>query len=116
MSVSKSGNAYKTGSCYGNSQSITTGNENTSLNHVHGIPDDSGPDHSQGFVWSARGQGNLNHNTGYCGELNHTHSATFTPSITDNIGVTDNISVSMSDGDVETRPENFTIKIWKRVS
>lgn len=44
----------------------------------------------------------------------HTH--TFTPSITDNIGVTDNISVSLGNGDVETRPVNYTIRVWKRIA
>ena len=43
------------------------------------------------------------------------HSHTFTPSITDNIGVSDNISFSIG-GDTETRPDNYTIKVWKRIN
>ena len=43
-------------------------------------------------------------------------SGTMTPSITDNIGVSDNISVSLGDGDIETRPLNYTIRIYKRIS
>ena len=49
------------------------------------------------------------------------HSHTFTPSITDNIGVVDNIGVADNisfslSGDSETRPSNYTYIIWKRVS
>ena len=42
-------------------------------------------------------------------------SGTMTPSITDNIGVSDNISYSIS-GDTETKPQNYTIRVWKRIN
>ena len=38
------------------------------------------------------------------------HSHTFTPS------VNDDISVTLGNGDTETRPKNFTTKIWKRTA
>lgn len=94
MRVSKSGNAY------GNSQEISGGGHehnyqahswafrNTGSDWMTGV--DSG-----GTSWSTTGGGG--------------HSHTFTPS------VSDNISVSLSSNDSETRPINFTIKIWKRI-
>ena len=111
MTVSKSGNAYRYGSVYGNSQTESC----------------SGGDHSH-----STGTGGGNYVTGFgdhpcIGDTNnvktisvggggHSHSMTFTPSITDGIGVTDNISVSLGDGDIETRPDNFTYRVWKRIS
>ena len=38
--------------------------------------------------------------------LNHRHSLSFTPSV----------SGSLTSNDNETRPINFTVKVWKRIS
>lgn len=110
----------KSGKAYGNSQTITTGEMsgnnyvdlNSQWNGYNGWAPvnvgrlstlnaykgkiDSGSSGSSGYV-----SGRVN--------LSHTHSSTFTPS------VSDNISYSIS-GDTETRPTNYTIKIWKRIA
>ena len=101
-----------TGDVWGNQQTITTGNENSSLNHRHPVKGDW----DEGTYYEGIGAINgrppnyqrVNVWTDYCGELNHTHSFTFTPSVSQNLG--------MSDGDAETRPSNYTIKVWKRTA
>ena len=90
MKVSKSGNAY------GNSQTVTGGgHEHTQI----GV--------AQQFVGSGGGWAATGSEASTSGGGSHSH--TFTPS------VSDNISVSISSNDSETRPINFTIRIWKRI-
>lgn len=112
LSLSKSGGAYKTGSCYGNSQTISL----SGGNHSHSSPAWKWGNHGGDgttYVRTTASQEGGNWVTGDSGNLSM--SGTMTPSITDNIGVTDNISYSIS-GDSETRPSNFTVRIWKRIS
>ena len=46
--------------------------------------------------------------TGITPENQGHHTHTFTPSVSHNLGI--------DDGDVETRPSNYTIKVWKRTA
>ena len=96
MKVSKSGNAY------GNYQEIGGGGHE----HTYG-PKVTGSDQVNGV-----GQAYVATSNGYdystTGGGGHSHG--FTPS------VSDNISVSISSNDSETRPINYTIRIWKRIN
>lgn len=108
LTVNKNGNAY------GNSQTIYT--EYVDLSHSHNVV--LGTAYFSGSYYttpiSAFGSiGNYSTvDSGYTttANLNHRHSATFTPS------VSDNISISLGNGDNETRSNNFTYKIWKRTN
>lgn len=85
-------------SVWGNYQTITV----SGGNHRHRIyPDFDGSDSD----WSGGGNKRVGWNakyTEYSGDL--TLSGGLTP------------SVSIGDGDSETRPDNYSIKIWKRIS
>lgn len=118
LSLSKSGSAYKTGSCYksgscyANQQTIDGGGHEHSYNTFG-----STASLYTGMATMQYGIGSETFSTTGGGG----HSHTFTPSITDNIGVVDNIGVADNisfslSGDAETRPSNYTYIIWERVS
>lgn len=116
LALSKSGSAYKTGSCYKSGSCY--GNEQT----ING----GGHEHNYAGLSNIITVGVIGGNTGTPPTILTTdgggeHSHTFTPSITDNIGVVDNIGVADNisfslSGDTETRPDNYTYIIWKRIS
>ena len=117
LSLSKSGSAYKTGSCYksgscyGNQQTIDGGG------HEHTYRMYGSTASAFGLAITQFGPEIIDISTSGGGS----HSHTFTPSITDNIGVVDNIGVADNisfslSGDSETRPSNYTYIIWKRIA
>lgn len=71
------------------------------MNHSHSVPNTSGTNLGLGFYNPRNGAGNPGDSTSYA-NLRHRHSATFTP--------------SLQSSDTETRPNNFTSIIWKRIT
>lgn len=111
LSVSKSGSVSKAGTVWGNSQTISV----SGGSHQHSFPGGgaTGGGSSLGNINSTNNT-SLTFYTSFSGDLSL--SGTMTPSVSENISVSEDISVSMSDGDSETRPENYTIKVWKRIN
>lgn len=95
LSLSKSGGAYGNRQTEGGSVSIYLGRNGSSTHPINGIS--SG---EYEITSSPYGEGTWC--SGSC-------STTFTPSVSDNISYSIN-------GDSETRPDNYSIKIWKRIS
>lgn len=73
-------------------------------NHRHGIPGTAGTNLGRGVDSPLNGSGNTREYTDYSGNLSM--SGSFTPSG----------SVSISSTNAETRPYNFTIKVWVRTA
>ena len=94
----------------GNSQTVysggaisLTGTADVEMNHRHLTGGKSTVNANGSFgVWTP----NYPQKDSYTDYVNlrHRHSLTFTP------------SVSMGNGDTETRPNNYTVKIWKRIN
>lgn len=117
----------KSGSVYGNAQGVYS--EYTNATHSHTVY--TGNSNAGGSYYVYGGQMSINGNydlyhAGYTSagdpnnpsgdeqNLYHNHSFTFTPSVSNNLSFawsSEHDSVT----DSETRPSNYTIRIWKRV-
>lgn len=92
-----------------NEQSVYTGgainlssDAGVEMNHSHSLPT-STVSAVSGSAWACRGTVNFSAQSGTNNtNLRHRHKMTFTPSVTFN--------------DTETRPENYTVKVWKRTA
>ena len=101
----------KSGSASGVYQEVNT--DYTDVSHAHGIGGNSNYSSVSGsanVVSMNTGGGWANSGATAAASINHRHTLKFTPS------VTDNISVALGAGDSETRPNNFTKKVWKRIA
>lgn len=106
----------------GNSQSVytggaisPTGTSSVNMNHSHTERGNNSGTTYNAVDWSGSGTSGIALNnerrTGSVidtgsKDLSHRHEMTFTPSV----------SGSISSTDTETRPLNYTVRIWKRVS
>lgn len=118
----------KSGSVYGNAQGVY--NSYYTLKHSHGAYAGNALHAGDYYSYGANGfsygiynahwhvgytsAGDPNNPAGDAQNMYHRHSLTFTPSVSNNLSFAWS---SEHDGvtDSETRPSNYTIRIWKRV-
>lgn len=104
----------KTGSAWGNSQTIYSDSQWHHHNHTVSLGEYSHPNSSGKWCWCFALQGPYNYevlNWGYAetAYAYHTHIIDFYPSVSENISF-------VVTGSTETRPKNFTVKIWERTA
>ena len=104
----------KTGSCWGNEQTIYSDSQWHHHNHTVHVGEYSHYNSSGKWCWCFALQGPYNYdvlNWGYAetAYAYHTHIIDFYPSVSENISFT-------VTGSTETRPKNFTVRIWERTA